>query len=307
MGRILVTPRSLTKGGDPALELLKQAGYELVFCTPGKAPDEEELLGLVPGCVGWLAGVEKITERVLAAGRELRAISRNGTGVDTIDLAACEKRRIAVLRAEGANARGVAELALALLLALARSLAFGDAKLKAGGWERRMGMELEGKVLGLVGCGRIGKLVARFALGMDMRVAAYDAYPDRSFAPGAGFRFTVLEEVLSGSHAVSLHCPHKPGDKPLIDGAAVSRMMKGALLVNTARAGLVDEKAVLDGLSSGGLGGYGVDVFEKEPPDPSPLFSHDRVITCAHVGGFTNESVARATRVAVDNLLGALK
>ncbi len=306
MGRILVTPRSLTKGGDPALDLLRQAGHQEIFCSPGKQPEEAELLTLVPGCIGWLAGVEKITDRVLAAAPELKAISRNGTGVDSIDLAACQKRGVKVLRAEGANARGVAELAVALLLALARSLPFGDARLKAGAWERRMGMELEGKTLGLVGCGRIGKLVARVALGMDMKVVAFDAYPDRSFAPGPGFRFTTREDVLASSQAVSLHCPHTPGEKPVIDSAAIARMGKGTLLINTARAPLVDEAAVLDGLKSGRLGGYAVDVFDKEPPAPSALLSHDRVIISPHVGGYTGESVARATRVAVENLLAAL-
>lgn len=136
MARILVTPRSLTKGGDPALELLRKAGHEVVFCTPGKAPEEAELLRLVPDCAGWLAGVEKITDTVLAAATHLKAISRNGTGVDSIDLASCARRGIAVLRAEGANARGVAELTLALVLSLLRAVPFSDARLKAGGWER---------------------------------------------------------------------------------------------------------------------------------------------------------------------------
>jgi D-3-phosphoglycerate dehydrogenase len=306
MGKILVTPRSLTKDGDPALELLKEAGHEVLFCAPGKQPDEEELLRLVPGSLGWLAGVEKITPRVLETARGLKAISRNGTGVDNVDLAVCERLGIAVLRAEGANARGVAELAFGLLLALARSLPFGDAALKAGRWERRQGMELEGKTLGLVGCGKIGKLVARFALGMDMNVAAYDAYPDRAFAPGPGFRFAALPDVLASSHAISLHCPHKSGEPPVIDAAGLAKMRKGAFLINTARAGLVDAEAVRKSLDDGKLGGYGVDVFDKEPPGPGPLIGHDRVILSAHVGGYTAESVARATRVAVENLLAAL-
>jgi D-3-phosphoglycerate dehydrogenase / 2-oxoglutarate reductase len=306
MGRILVTPRSLTRDGDPALELLKTAGHEVVFSTPGKQPDEEELLRIVPGCIGWLAGVEKITPRVLEAARGLKAISRNGTGVDNVDLEASKRLGIAVLRAEGANARGVAELAFALLLALARAIPFGDAALRAGRWERRQGVELEGRVLGLVGCGKIGKLVARFALAMDMTVIAFDAYPDASFAPGPAFRFAKLDEVLSQSQAVSLHCPHKPGDPPLIDSAALARMKKGSFLVNTARAGLVDVEAVRKALDEGRLAGYGVDVFDKEPPGPGPLTGHDRVIMSAHVGGYTAESVARATRVAVENLLSAL-
>jgi phosphoglycerate dehydrogenase-like enzyme len=138
-------------------------------------------------------------------------------------------------------------------------------------------------------------------------VIAYDAYPDASFAPGLGFRFGKLDEVLSQSHAISLHCPHKPGEPALIDAAAVAKMRKGALLVNTARAGLVDSDAVRKALDEGRLGGYGVDVFDKEPPAPGPLSAHDRVIMSAHVGGYTAESVARATRVAVENLLAALK
>ena len=143
MAKILITPRSLTKDGDPSLDLLEHAGFELVFCTPGKAPDESELLRLVPGCIGWLAGVEKISDAVLAKAKELKAISRNGTGVDSIDLAACERRGIAVLRADGANARGVAELTLALMLSLLRAVPESDARMKAGAWERRQGVELE--------------------------------------------------------------------------------------------------------------------------------------------------------------------
>jgi phosphoglycerate dehydrogenase-like enzyme len=306
MARILVTPRSLTKGGDPSLDLLKKAGHQLVFCTPGKSPDEQELRGLVPGCAGWLAGVEKITDVVLAAADCLKVISRNGTGVDSIDLAACERRGISVLRAEGANARGVAELTIALMLSLLRSVSYGDARLKAGGWERRQGTELEGRTLGVIGTGRIGKLVTKFALGMDMRVLGHDAFPDACYAPSPEFRYVTLEELLASSDIVTLHCPHTPGQRPLIDGPALARMKKGAVLINTARGGLVEDAALLAVLQDGRLAGYGVDAYEKEPPDPSPLLSHDRVIATPHVGAFTAESVSRATRVAVDNLLNAL-
>jgi D-3-phosphoglycerate dehydrogenase / 2-oxoglutarate reductase len=306
MAKILVTPRSLTKGGDPALDLLKKAGYEVVFCTPGKAPDEAELTGLLPGCVGWLAGVEKITDAVLAKAGDLKAISRNGTGVDSVDLAACERRGVAVLRAEGANARGVAELTLALLLSLSRSVSWSDGKMKAGGWERRQGIELEGRTLGVIGTGRIGRLVARFALAMDMKVIGYDAYPDATWAAGAGVRYADLATLLRESDAVTLHCPHTKGEKPIIDGAALASMKKGAFVVNTARAGLVDDAAVLAALDGGTLAGYAVDAFEKEPPDPSPLLRHEKVITTPHIGAFTGESVSKATRAAVDNLLAAL-
>jgi phosphoglycerate dehydrogenase-like enzyme len=250
--------------------------------------------------------VEKITEAVLARADCLKAISRNGTGVDSIDLAACERRGISVLRAEGANARGVAELTIALMLSLLRSVSYGDARLKAGAWERRQGTELEGRSLGVVGTGRIGKLVTKFALGMDMRVLGHDAYPDAGYAPSPDFHYVTLEELLGSSDIVTLHCPHTPGAKPLIDGAALARMRKGAVLVNTARGGLVDDAALLAALQDGRLAGYGVDAYEKEPPEPSTLLAHDRVIATPHIGAFTAESVSRATRVAVDNLLAAL-
>ncbi len=307
MAKILITPRSLTREGDPALNLLKDAGYDLVTCTPGKSPDEEELMRLLPGCAGWLAGVEKITERVLASAPGLKAISRNGTGVDSIDLGACRRLGIKVLRADGANARGVAELTLALMLSLLRSVPWSDSRMKAGAWERRQGAELEGRTLGVIGCGKIGKLVARFALALDMDVLGHDAYPDPSFSPSPRFRWVEREALLSQADVVTLHCPHTPGEPPLIDRRAVSSMRKGVYLVNTARAGLVDNAAVLEGLEQGRVSGYAVDAYEKEPPEPSPLFAHDRVVTTPHVGAFTAESVSRATRAAVDNLLAALR
>lgn len=306
MAKILVTPRSLTKGGDPALDALKRAGHEVLFCTPGKAPDEAELLRLVPGCAGWLAGVEKITDSVLAAAKDLKAISRNGTGVDSIDLAACRRRGVAVLRAEGANARGVAELAFGLALALLRSIPFSDAKMKAGGWERRQGAELEGRTLGVVGTGKIGRLVARFGLAFDMTVIGADPYPDAALAKAPGFRYAPVAELLAASDVVSLHCPHEPGAPPVLDAATVAMTKKGAVLVNTARWGLVDPDAVLAALKDGRLAGYAVDAYDAEPPAAHPLLAHERVVTTPHVGAFTAESVARATKVAVENLLAAL-
>jgi D-3-phosphoglycerate dehydrogenase / 2-oxoglutarate reductase len=250
--------------------------------------------------------VEKITEKVLLQARGLKAISRNGTGVDSIDLGACKRLGISVLRAEGANARGVAELTLGLLLSLVRSIPASSACMKAGGWERSQGVELEGRTLGIIGCGKIGKLVARFALALDMRVLGFDAYPDSSFAPSSQFRFTSKDEVLAASDFVTLHSPHTPGEAPVISRAAIASMKKSVYLINTARAGLVDDAAVLEALDQGRIAGYAVDAYDREPPAPSPLLSHEKVVTTPHIGAFTAESVSRATRMAVENLLAAL-
>lgn len=305
--RILITPRSLTRDVHPALRRLQDAGYELVFCSPGQQPDESELRRLLPGCVGYLAGVEQVSANVLETAPGLRVISRNGVGVDNIDLAAARRLGIAVCKAAGANARGVAELALAHILALARWVPFSDQSIKAGGWERRKGLELVGKTLGLVGCGHVGRLVAKLALGFEMKVLAYDVMPDRSFAPSPDFRYAPLDEVLEKSDVISLHCPAPPGGKPLIDAVALARMKKGVLLVNTARADLIDNAALAAALQSGQVAGAGTDVFKSEPPKDDPLVASDRVVATPHLGGFTEESVDRAVQIAVDNLLAELK
>ena len=305
--RILVTPRSVTRHGHPALDTLRAVGWEVVFCRPGEQPDEDELCALLPGCTGYLAGVEPVSARVLEAARDLRVISRNGTGVDSIDLAAASRLGIAVLRAEGANARGVAELAIGQLLALARNLPACDATLKAGGWLRpAAGTEVEGKSLGLLGCGRVGQLVARLGLGLGMEVVASDPFPPGDFMPGSGFRFASLDEVLATADFLSLHCPPTANGRPIIDAAAIDRMKPGAFLLNTARHDLVDPEAVLSALESSRLAGVAIDVFDEEPPVDRRLASHPRVLATPHIGGYTRQSIDRAMTAAVDNLWSAL-
>ena len=305
--RILVTPRSLTRDGHPALRRFVEAGYEVVTCVPGRQPSEQELLDLLPGCVGMLAGVEPICARVLEAAGDLRVIGRNGVGVDNIDLAAAERLDITVCRTVGANARGVAELAVALMLGLLRSVPFSDAALKAGQWKRRQGVEVVGRTLGLLGCGQIGRHVARMALGLEMAVLAHDPLPDESFRPGGRFRYAAFDEVLAGADVLSLHCPAPADGRPLIDAEAIGRMKRGSWLINTARASLLDEPAVLAALDDGRLSGLATDVFAEEPPGEGPLIRHDRVIATPHVGGYTAESVDRSVTMAVEMMLDCLR
>jgi len=306
MARILVTPRSVTKNGHPSLDRLIEAGHEVVLSPAGRQPTEVELLELLRGCSGYVAGVEPITAEVLAACPDLRAISRNGTGVDNIDLPAAEKRRIRILRAAGANARGVAELTLALMLALVRDLPEGNASIKRGGWYRHQGIELEGKTLGLLGCGRIGQLVARFAGALGMYVIAHDPFADLRFDPGDFFRFASAEEVIRQANLLSLHCPPASDGRPLIDANALGAMKRGSYLINTARFDLIDPTEVIKSLDREHLAGLALDVFAEEPPVDRTLAWHPRVICTAHIGGLTEESVNRAMNVAVDNLIAAL-
>jgi D-3-phosphoglycerate dehydrogenase len=306
MGRVLVTPRSVTRDGHPALAAIEEAGHDIVFSTPGCFPSEDELLEKLPGCCAYLAGVESITARVLEAASELKVISRNGTGVDSIVMTAAQRLGIKVCRAAGANARGVAELTFGLILALVRSIPLSDRALKHEAWERHKGLELEGRSLGLIGCGKIGRYVAQFARGFDMKVLAYDPEPCTELGAMSNFAYVTLDELLEQAHVISLHCPALPDQRPLVDKEMISKMKAGAYLVNTARGSLLDVEAVLAGLDSGQISGVAVDAFAQEPPEDWRLVSHAQVIGTAHIGGFTAESIDRAVSVAVHNLLEAL-
>ncbi|MFN8499130.1 MAG: phosphoglycerate dehydrogenase [Anaerolineae bacterium] len=304
-GKIAVTPRSLSREGHPALGVLETAGYQVIFPTPGRQPTTDDLREFLPGCVGYLAGVEPVPSEVLSLCHDLKVISRNGVGVDNIDLDAARSLGIAIERAAGANARGVAELTIALMLAGLRSVPWSDRCLKGGGWARQEGIEVCGRTLGVIGCGQIGKLVAEMALGLGMRVRAYDLFLDLTFMPPGDFAYGTWHEVLSESDIISLHCP--PREQALIDADAIVRMKRGAYLVNTARAALIDEIAVLSALEAGKLRGFATDVYDHEPPALTPLLCHDRVITTPHAGGLTHESIERATEAAVSNLLKVLE
>lgn len=303
MARVLVTARSLTMEGHPALDVLTESGFDVVFSAPGRLPTETELIDLLPGCVGYLAGVEPISRKVLESARDLKVISRNGTGVDNIDLQTADRLNISVCRAVGANARGVAELTIALMLALVRGIPAGDRSIKSGEWKRSKGIELESRTLGIIGCGRVGRLVAGLALALGMDVIAYDLEPDTSFAPSERFRFSSLDTLLKQSDIISLHCPSSGQGSPIIDAEALERTKPGVFIVNTARPDLIDTESIIAFLDGGHVAGVATDVFDREPPVDDVLAAHDRVIATAHIGGFTEESVGRATRAAVKNLL----
>ncbi len=304
-GKILVTPRSLSKNGHPGLAELETAGYEVLTPFPGRMPTEDQLIKFLPDCIGYLAGVEKVSAGLLEKCPGLRVISRNGVGIDNVDKKAAEKMDISLKITPGANSRGVAELTIGLMFSLIRSIPQTNSSIKAGNWDRLKGMEIQGKTLGVVGTGMIGQQVISMAAGMGMKILAYDLYPNDSLENRENFKYCSMEELLSKSDIVTLHCP--AGDNPLIDETALLQMKQGSYLINTARSALVHEEYVLTALESGKLNGYAVDAFDKEPPEPSPLLQHNKVITTAHIGGFTTESVDRATFAAVKNLLDVLE
>ncbi len=297
MKRVLVTPRSLTHGDHPAFERLRQAGWDVVLGPKGRLPDEEELCDLVQGCVGWIAGVEPVSPKVLAAAKMLRVISRNGSGVDNIPLADAAQRGITVLRANGANAQGVAELTLGLALLAARNL--GDRGLKEGIWRRSMGAELNGRKVAVVGYGRIGQAVARLFAAFGSVVSVIEPL-DVATEP---FARVDLESAIREAELITLHCPPSADGKPLLSKALLSGTRPGLTLINTARRTLVDEEGLLQQLENGRIAAYCSDVFDQADESAATLIAHPRVIATPHLGAFTRESVDRAALEAVQNLL----
>jgi D-3-phosphoglycerate dehydrogenase / 2-oxoglutarate reductase len=296
---VAVTPRSLRQTPGAHLDRL-HAELDVRFPEFDRPLDEDEMVELVRGCEGLIVGVDPVTTRVLEAG-PLRVVVKYGSGMDNIDLEAAQALNVQVSSTPGANARSVAELAIALLLTLARNVALHDRGVREGSWRRLIGVELAGKRLGLIGYGAIGREVARIARGLDMQVVAHDPFVEEADVP-----LVPLEELYAVSDAVSLHLPLTEETRGLVGARELAAMKPTAFLINAARGGLVDEPALADALRSGRLAGAALDGFDIEPLGDSPLRELDNVVLSPHAGAATREAVLRAAVQAVDQLLDDL-
>jgi D-3-phosphoglycerate dehydrogenase len=305
--RILVTPRSLTAEPHPEVERLRDLGFEIVYSTAGAMPTEQELITLVPDCVGWLAGVEPVTPKIIAVAEKLKVISRNGVGVDNLPIETLNQRGVQIMIAEGANSLGVAELTIGLIFSAMRSIPLADAGIKSGGWPRVRGMEVRGRTIGVIGCGAIGREVARMAIALGANVIAFDPARPNLDLPSASFSYAEVDEIVAQADILSLHCPLPRDGSALLTEERLAMCKQGQVIINTARSKLIDEAALIDALEDGRVGAYATDVFDEEPPTSLTLAAHPRVIATSHIGGFTTESVERATRIAADNLLTVLR
>ncbi len=262
---------------------------------------EEELCELIPNYAALVVRSEtKVTRRVLEAGRNLMVVGRAGVGVDNIDLEAATERGIIVVNAPQGNTVAAAEHTIALLLAMARHIPAADRALHEGKWQRKrfIGTEVRGKVLGIVGLGKIGTEVARRAQGLEMRVLAYDPYVPVERAEQLGVQSVSLEELLRQSDFVSLHAPMTQQTQGLIGAKEIELMKPTARIINVARGGIVDERALADALERGRLAGAAIDVFTQEPPPPDhPLLRAPNAVLTPHLGASTAEA---QERVAVD-------
>ncbi|MEM4579221.1 MAG: D-2-hydroxyacid dehydrogenase, partial [Thermosphaera sp.] len=273
-----------------------EKGFEL---TSVEEPSEEQLATMIKGYdVLIVRSKPLVTRKVIESADNLKVIARAGVGLDNIDVEAAKQKGIALINAPESSTLSVAELAIALMLAVARKIAYSDRRMREGYWAKKeaMGVELSGKTIGIIGAGRIGSAVARIArYGFNMHVLYHDVRCSEELNRELGAECVSLEEVLRRSDVVSIHVPLLPETKYLINEERLKLMKKTAILINTSRGAVIDTKALVKALREGWIAGAGLDVFEEEPlPKDHPLLSLDNVVLTPHIGASTREAQEKA-------------
>src|SRR5438093_1769024 len=303
--KILITARTMNEVGVSALHLLREANCDLVIPPkPGPYP-ADELLKLLPDVDGVLASMDKFTAAVLesSAAAKLKIISRWGVGYDAIDVPTATRTGIVVAYVPGLLDEAVADFAFALLLALARRVHIGHLDMTNGVWRGVWGNDVFGKTLGILGCGRIGRAVARRATGFDMRLIAHDPQPSLD-AENLGVKFVSLDQLLADSDFLSLHAALTPQNRGLIGDAQLRKMKKTAYLINTARGALVDENALARALQEGRIAGAALDAFLVEPLPPDHfLRKTPNVLLTPHMASFARETGERVSATAAQSIV----
>lgn len=296
--KILITD-GLSKEGQ---KILKEAGidFDIQFY------ELKDLINVIPNYDGILVrSATNVPKEVIDTGKNLKLIARGGAGIDNIDHKYAKSLGIPVLNTPAANSHSVAELVVAHLFALARFIPLANITMREGKWEKKSfakGIELAGKTIGIIGLGKIGQIVAKLALGIGMKVLAYDAIKIKT---DLDVKFVGFEELLKNSDFITLHTPKQP--QPLIGAKEIDMMKPGVLIINCARGGVIDEKALLNGLNSGKVCGAGLDVYSQEPPFNLELIRHPRVSATPHIGASTIEAQDRVGVEIAQKIVATLK
>lgn len=293
MVKVLVASRIHEAG----LEVLRSHGVEINIV---EEPSVEELSNLIKGFDGIIVRSRPlVTRSVIEAADRLKVIARAGVGVDNIDVDAARSRGIEVITVPEATTVSVAELAIGLMIAVARKIAYCDREIRRGKWPRRQaeGLELTGKVLGVIGMGRIGSTVARMAkYAFNMEILYYDISRNKKVEEELGAKYTSIDDLLRNADIVSIHVPLTPETKHMINEERLKLMKRTAILINTARGAVIDEGALVKALKEGWIAGAGLDVYEVEPlPGDHPLTKLDNVVLTSHIGASTLEAQTRAS------------
>ncbi|WP_035647890.1 hydroxyacid dehydrogenase [Bradyrhizobium sp. ORS 285] len=305
--KLLITGPALTA---EATAIAAQRGAVLVDNPRYASPQELAEIAAREQPDGIIVRQGKIDDQVIGASPKLKAIAKHGVGYDNIDVDAADRRGIPVFVARGANSQSVAELAFALMFAVAREIPHLDARIKTGHWDKATtkGAQLLGRSLGVIGFGEIGRILVGLVQPLQMKVRIFDPYmPDDAKIAGAE-RVDSLDAILAASDVISLHCPLTPQTRNMIGRDQLARMRRNAILINTARGGLIDETALFEALRDGVIAGAGLDSFAEEPARPDlPLLTLPNVVVTPHAGASTQEARDAMGVVAVNHVLDVLE
>ena len=304
--KVLVTARSFGTADDLAVRLLEENGCEVKKLNAGDGPISEQLKTELPTADAVIAGLENYDRTLMENAGHLKVISRYGVGYDKVDLKAASDCRIAVTVTPDANKDSVADLAVSLMLNCARNIITMDKGIKSGSQTRPAGVEMWGKTLGIVGAGRIGKGVAKRCTGFNMKILCYDQYIDETFQTECGAAYVSLDTLIREADFITIHSPLTAETKNMFGREQFRAMKPDAILVNTARGGIVDEEALYEALKSGQIRAAALDATAAEPPYGSPLCSLPNCILTPHAGAATLEAVSRMSLMAAQNALDVL-
>ena len=305
--RVLVTPTSYGKFNPELKTVLENAFGEVIYNPTGKPLSSQQVAELLPGIDAYIAGLDQIDQSALKFADALKAIVRYGVGYENVDLTATREKGIIVSNTPGANSASVAELALAMILMLARHIPKGIQALRQGDWPRLPGISLQGKTVGILGLGAIGKELVKRLAGFDCRIIAHDPFADNHFAALHHVELVDSDALIAQSDFLSLHCPVLPETRGLVNETFINAMKQGSCLINTSRGEILNEAALIKGLESGHIAGAGLDAFEKEPPDKeNPLLSLPQVVCTPHLGAQTDGATNNMGSMALEECLRVL-
>lgn len=306
MAVVLTTARAFATC-DAAKKVLEDAGHEIRIVTPDKPLKAEELIPLVKDIDALIAGLDFITSDVINAAANLKIIARNGVGYDRVDLIAAKKNNIVVTVTPGTNSLSVCELAFSFITGLARKIHVMDTSVCSGSWKREDGVELSGKTIAIFGTGSIGQNLAIRCSAFGMKVIAYDLYPNVELQEKYGVTYyDSMTPLFELADFISLHLPATEQTRGMINQENISKMKKGVYIINTARGDLINNDDLYDALTSGHVGGVGLDTFTEEPFTDSRFFNHKNVILTPHTGAFTQDAIVKTLVMAAQDVVRVL-
>lgn len=304
---ILITTESFGEYNTGPLDKLKSKGFSIILNPFGRELSKDESISLYSKDIGGvIAGTEIIDAGIIKKASSLKVISRCGVGLDNIDLGAAKKAKIKVFNTPGLVTDAVAELTVGLIFASLRRIVEADGMMRQGEWRKPMGFLLQGKRIGVIGLGNIGKKVVELCSGLRVKFLAYDIKKDKIFADKHRVTYLDLNHLVSQSDIITIHLPLTEETKNLINKDKINGMKQEAFLINTSRGNIVDEAALVKALRKRRIAGAALDVFAKEPYQ-GPLTELENVILTAHIGSYAREARVKMEREAVENLIRGLK